>query len=113
MTTSEPEVALARMEMAAAAEAMLRGAVSYIEGSRIICSLMHDAGVDVLAEPFVAFVSISSQTEIVPIGKVREQWSAEARLSHACDWERAEQFAQKALEAECRELAAEFSGDKF
>jgi hypothetical protein len=53
------------------AQSMLDGRAGYIEGSRRICGLLDAARLEWLEPPFVMFVAIDSETDHVPVGKVR------------------------------------------
>lgn len=92
---------LARAKISDALKLMLAGQVSFIEGARIVNGWSHNAGFDRLSEPFVTFVAIDSETDDVPIGKVRELWAADAVAKHTEEWERAEAWAKQCGEPAC------------
>jgi alcohol dehydrogenase YqhD (iron-dependent ADH family) len=112
MEASGPDPNEAQAKIAAAADAMIANKVSFIEGSRTIASLLHAAGFDCLDEPWLSFVSIASQTDVVPVGKVRQLWSADAQLRHASEWRRAEAFAKAELEVECHKALKVLAGSR-
>jgi hypothetical protein len=97
---------LARAKIEETLNLMLTGQVSYIEGARIVNGWSHEAGFDRLSEPFVTFVAIDSETDAVPIGKVRDLWAADAVAKHLAEWESAEAWAQQCGEPACHKVLA-------
>jgi hypothetical protein len=89
-----------------ALEQMMAGQLSFIEGSRIVSSLTEAAGYDRLSKPFVAFVAIDSETDAVPIGRVRDLWHPDAVAKHAEAWSQSEAWAKQFGETACREALA-------
>jgi len=106
MSINVTSILQAQEAIAKSAEAMLAGELSYIRGARHICGLFDEARVNPFVEPFVTFVSVSSETDIVPFGWMRENWHPETRAQHELEWQRAEDWAGRALEAACRDLIA-------
>ena len=103
---SETERLLARDKLARTLEQMLDGKLSYIEGSRALNSISKAAGYDWLSEPFVTFVAIASETDAVPMGKVRDLWHPDAIAKHAGKWNQSEEWAKQVGEPACREALA-------
>ena len=93
----------AGIKLAETLELMLHGKLSFIEGSRTVIRLVETAGFDSLSEPFVTFNLIDSETDAVPIGKVRDLWDEDAVVRHALDWERSEAYAKLYGEPACHE----------
>ena len=97
---------LARAKIAETLKLMLAGQVSYIEGARIVNGWSHETGIDRLSEPFVTFVAIDSETDCVPLGKVRDLWASDAVAKHSAEWERSEAWAKQCGEPACHEVLA-------
>ena len=85
------------------AQSMLDGRTGYIEGSRQICGLLDAARLERLEPPFVMFVAIDSETDHVPVGKVRDRWHPDAKMKFAQEWADAEQYAKSHGEVACRQ----------
>ncbi len=68
--------------------------------------MLDSARLDRFEEPFVAFVAITSETDAVPIGELRERWHADARTKLEPEWAKAEQYAKDVGEPACREAVA-------
>lgn len=100
------DIKLARAKIAEALNAMLAGETSYIEGARLVNAWSDKAGFDRFSEPFVRFVAIDSETDAVPLGKVRELWAAEAVAKHESEWERGEAWSKKYGESACHAALA-------
>jgi hypothetical protein len=103
---SDTERLLARDKLGEALSQMMGGNLSFIEGSRIVNGLTEAAGYDRLSEPFVAFVAIDSETDAVPIGKVRDLWHPDAVAKHTDEWCQSEAWAKQVGEPACREALA-------
>jgi hypothetical protein len=98
------EIARCRKEMAVTAQAMLAGNCPFIEGAQTICGLFDCAQIDKFDEPFVTFLSISSETDVVPFGWLRENWHPSTRSENEIEWNEAENWAAKYGKAACREV---------
>ena len=77
------------------AQLLLDEKLSYIEGARQICSLRVDAEVPERDSDFDAFIVIESETDDLPIGSVREHWSATALRKLGPEIEEAEHWARE------------------
>jgi hypothetical protein len=106
MSINDAYITQMRQRIAATAEGMLSGQCSYIDGARRINDMLDSARLDRLEEPFVAFVAITSETDAVPIGELRERWHADARTKLEPEWAKAEQYAKDVGEPACREVVA-------
>jgi len=100
---SDTERVLARAKLVRALRQMLDRELSFIEGSRIVSGLVEKAGYDPLSEPFVRFVAIDSETDAIPVGKVRDLWHQDAVAKHAKGWTESEAWARQLGEHACRE----------
>jgi hypothetical protein len=106
MSLNAPEIERCRAQIVATAEAMLSGDCSYVEGVRAICGLLRNARIDPFDEPFVTFVAIDSETDAVPVGRLREQWHPEAKVRLQDEWNEAETYARSLGEPACRAAIA-------
>lgn len=106
MSINDGYIAQTRQRIAATAECMLSGQCSYIDGARRISDMLDGARLDRLGEPFVAFVVITSETDAVPIGELRDRWHADARIKLEPEWADAEQYAREVGEPACRNALA-------
>ena len=104
----EPESRIARRKIAEAARDMLNGALSFIEGARLICSLRGRAEVADFDPDIVVFVAIESETDTLPIGDARQHWAPEALAKLQPEINSAEKWAQEIGRAECRRLVDRF-----
>lgn len=113
MSINFDHIVQSRTEIADTAQAMLDGKLAYIEGCRLICSLLEPARLERLEKPFVVFVAVESETDTVPIGGARERWHPDAKHRLAQDWENAEQYAKTFGEAACRDAIAWINENPF
>ena len=104
MSVNVTSISQAREAIAKSAEAMLAGDLSYIRGARHICGLFDEARIDCYVELFVTFISVSSETDIVPFGWMRDNWHPETKAEHELQWQKAENWAGRALEDACMDL---------
>lgn len=107
----EARKARSRARIITTAKQMLTGECSYLEGSRIISDLLTAADIDRQVEPFVTFVAIESQTDHVPLGRVRELWSSEAVAKLTPEWNEWEARAMEDGEVACRRAIAMLTQD--
>lgn len=104
MSINADYIALYRNRIIETAQQMLAGHISYIEGTRLVCSLLSDARLNGLEPPFVAFIAIDSETDNVPVGLVRDRWQAAAKERYAEEWAQAEASAKRWGETACMEI---------
>jgi hypothetical protein len=78
MSWNESEILNARRVMFDAAQDMLAGRLSYIEGARKIFAANWTARLDELDPDLLPFVAIVSETDALPFGEMRSHWQAEA-----------------------------------
>jgi hypothetical protein len=100
------DVERARSKIAEALESALGGKVSFIDAARTVAPLVESAGFDRLAEPFVTFVAIDSETDDLPVARVRELWQPDSVAKQLPDWDRAEAWAKQIGETACRDALA-------
>jgi hypothetical protein len=74
MSYNEAEIIGARLEIAGAAQAMLAGELSYIEGSRKLLAAIKAAKLDWRDPDLLAFAGIDSETGELPIGPQEAFW---------------------------------------
>ena len=104
----EPESDRARREITEAARGMLSGALSFIEGARLICRLRRCAELADFDPDIVAFIAIESETDTLPIGDARQHWAPEALEKLQPEIDSAEKWAQEIGRAECQRLIDRF-----
>jgi hypothetical protein len=97
-----------KKELVRIAKHILSGELGVIEGSRQMNSA--SAGKDQwYDEPLIVFMSVSSQTDHLPIGDVRKQFTAEALVEKEKQLKDAEDFFRNSVFEACRKVVAEFS----
>ena len=104
MSINLDDIAQSRARIVDAAQRMLDGQCSYIEGARLICSLLDQARIDRLGQPFIVFIGISCETDDVPVGQLKEQWHPEAVSRLESKWADAERYAKNHGEPACRAI---------
>jgi hypothetical protein len=93
-----------------AAQAILDGKLSVIEGSRALASYAHDIVLDWSADPdFVVFGAIASETDDLPIGESRRNWSAQALAEGDAKLQRFTSAVESDVRAACANVIARFS----
>jgi len=98
----------ARQKIVIAAQAMLDGTLSFIQGARTIVWLSFPAKIH-SDKDIRPFVGIESETDAFPFGDVREHWKPEALNALRPEIEAAEQWARETGNAHCRNLIRRFS----
>jgi hypothetical protein len=81
----------ARFQILHAARQLIAGQLGVIAASRLLSHFRHEAEPKV-AEVLLTFVGIDSETDALPIGAVRENWSPEALKRKDREIAEAEQF---------------------
>ena len=89
MTVGDP---IARL--VAPCQGMLAGNVSFIEGSRYISGLGKLSGLDENDPDILVFVGVDSETDHIPFGEVRQQWSELAIDANVKQWREAVEWAK-------------------
>ena len=113
MSWNETEILAVRREIFDAAKAMLAGSLSYIEGARIIAKTWRAAKLDEDDDDFLPFVGIDSETEALPLGKIRELWNVAALETLQPDIDRSEAWAKGYGEPYCQNLVDRFSRNNW
>jgi hypothetical protein len=113
MSWNEAEIIGARRAMLDAAQAMLAGRLSYIEGARKIIAATWLARVDEWDPDLLAFEGINSETDALPFGEMRDHWQAAALAALRPEIDRLEVWARQFGEPYCRSLVARLSGSEI
>jgi len=111
MTSNSHQIKKVRGSIVDLARKMIAGECSYIEGSRLISGLLDAARLDRHEMPFLTFVAIDSETDAIPVGRILDHWSKDAKEAHASGWGHAEDWARSVGEAACRAVLSELSND--
>lgn len=98
----------ARIQIAAAAEKMLNGTVSFIEGAREITALRWRAALDQFDPDILPFVGIDSETDILPLGEVTKLWAPDALAKLQPEIVSAQEWAGDFGERHCHSLIRRF-----
>jgi hypothetical protein len=86
---------------------MLQGNLSFIEGSRVLAKTAYTAGLD--RDPdFVTMIAIDSETDSLPVERVRTLWDAGALSRIEDEITKAEEWARKCRETACRSIVDRF-----
>ena len=78
MSWNESEILEARRAILDAAQDMLAGRLTYIEGARKIVAIWWRSKLDERDADFLPFVGIDSETEALPFGEMRAHWQPAA-----------------------------------
>jgi hypothetical protein len=111
MSWNESEILAARRRILKAAQDMLAGKLSYIEGSRKIVAAGATARLDERDPDLLPFVGIVSETDALPFGEMRERWQAAALDALQPEIGQKEAWARRFGEPHCRSLVERFSND--
>ncbi|UPJ53290.1 hypothetical protein IVB30_19445 [Bradyrhizobium sp. 200] len=103
----------ARLAIFEAAQDMLAGRLSYIEGARKISSAVFSWGLDELDADVRCFVGIASETDALPLGKMKEYWQAAALKALQPEIDKKEAWARELAEPHCRSLLHRFSSGQI
>lgn len=90
--------------MAELLRSMLRGELSFIEGSRDLWRLAESANLPEDDEDVTAFLAIDSETDALPVGRDRQYWAAEALERKAPEIAAAEAWARSFGETAAQRL---------
>lgn len=113
MSWNESEILKARHAIFDAAQDMLAGRLTYIEGSRKIFEAWWTSKLDEGDADFLPFVGIASETEALPFGKMRAHWQPAALDALQSEIDRMENWARQFGEPYCRNLVARFSSGQI
>lgn len=112
MSWNESEILAARQTILEAAQAMLAGKLSYIEGARKIVAAWWTSKLDERDADFLPFVGIASETEALPFGEMRAHWQAAALETLQPKISQSEAWAKKFGEPFCQNLVNRLSEGK-
>jgi hypothetical protein len=113
MSWNEADIIRARRVMLEAAQGMLAGRLSYIEGARKIIAARSAARLDESDPDLLPFIAIDSETDALPFGEMRSHWQPAALEALQPTIDQSEAWAQRAGEPHCRNLVARFATGKF
>jgi hypothetical protein len=113
MSWNESEIMNARRVMVDAAQDMLAGRLSYIEGARKIVAAKWMARLDESDPDLLPFEGIVSETDALPFGEMRGHWQRAALEALQPEIGRMEAWARRFGEPYCRNLVARFSGTRI
>jgi hypothetical protein len=111
MSWNESEIMDARRAILDAAQAMLAGRLSYIEGARTIFSAQSAARLNEWDPDLLPFVGIVSETDALPFGEMRAHWQPAALQALQPEIDRMEAWARRFGEPYCQNLVARFSAE--
>jgi hypothetical protein len=103
----------ARRAILEAAQEMLAGSLSYIEGARKIKQVWYSSRLNEKDPDFLPFVGIDSETDALPLGEMRVHWQAGALKALQPEIDRMEDWARNFGEPHCRSLVDRFSRGKI
>jgi hypothetical protein len=112
--SNEERSAYLRGKVVAICEAILRGEMGAIPGSRILNKLEFDllhydtVGSIERDEDFLPFVLIDSETDGLPVDMERNNWSTEALKQKDQEIVKAEEWARELAVAACKKLIERF-----
>lgn len=98
----------ARRNLVKLCQAMLSGRLSYFEGAAEICRLRDQIRIHDFDPDIMAFVVISSETDHLPLERMRHRWSAETLKMLEPEFERTEQWAASFASEACMHLVQRF-----
>lgn len=106
--TNEHHTSSVRKEIAQTITLMLVGDFCFLEGAQKIADLRHEAAVEEFDQDFMVFVAIASETDHLPIGKMRANWQVESLERHQSEIDSAIKWAREIGEPACRSILARF-----
>ena len=109
MSWNESEIRESRRAIFDAAQDMLAGRLTYIEGARKIFAAWWTSKLDEGDADFLPFVGIVSETDALPFGEMRAHWQQAALEALQSEIDRKETWAREFGESHCRSLVARFN----
>lgn len=101
----------ARAEVVAAAQAILSGELGIIEGARVLSSLSSRLVDSWATDPeFQVFGVLDTETDHLPVGRVREFWDPAALAEKDAIVQGIEAGSRAEVEEACRRLIARYRG---
>ena len=96
-------------EVVAAADAVLAGKLGIIEGARVLSSLSHRVIDNWASDPeFRVFGALDTETDDLPVGRVRDLWDPAALVEKDAIIQRIEASSRAEVEEACRRLIVRF-----
>ncbi len=87
---------------------MLDGTLHYLEGAIELSSLRFAVGVSEDDKDFMAFVVVDSETDHLPVGACRDNWSSAALARLEPEIQQAVEWAKGVSWAACQSIVARF-----
>ena len=106
--SERPEIRSQRELAIGIAEAVLRGDLGVIEGSRRMLPFRWTTGVDEMDDDFLTLVGVDSETDHLPIGQVRREWDKTALARKDQEIAATEAFYREHVFATCRSIITRF-----
>jgi len=97
-----------RRRVVEVAEGILDGRIGVIDGARRLCRLRSSVCEDDLDADFLRFIGIDSETDTLPIGEVRDVWSADTLVRKGEELKAAEALYRDVSFGAYRKLLARF-----
>lgn len=107
--THDEYIQTLRKKVCDLAKKMLDGSIDYLEGAIKISSLRFDLDLPKDDEDILVFSLISSETDHLPIGSAKLQWSKEALLRLKPEFESSTNWAKEVSLTNCKNLLKRFS----
>ena len=106
--THEEYIQKQRQRVFGLVEKMLENSIDYLEGAVEISSLRFELGLANNDEDFLIFAIISSETDHLPIGNAKLQWSKEALLALIPEYESSTKWAKEISLSSCKNILERF-----
>ena len=106
--THEEYIQKQRQKVCGLAAKMLEGSIAYLEGAVEISALRFDLDIAKDDEDILVFSLISSETDHLPIGGAKFQWSKEALLRLEPEYESSTNWAKEVSLSNCKNLLKRF-----
>ena len=103
-----PEIPSKRELAIGIAGEVLRFDLGVIESSRQMLTFRWTSGVDEFDDDFLTLVGVASETDHVPIGRVRREWDSTALAHKVQEIAATEAFYREHVFAACRSIIARF-----
>jgi hypothetical protein len=113
LSWNESEILESRRAIFDAAQDMLTGKLTYIEGALKIVGAWRSSKLDERDADFLPFVGIDSETEALPFGGMRAHWQLAALDALQPEIDRMETWARKFGESHCLNLVARVSSGQI
>jgi hypothetical protein len=110
LVTSDDTIKWPLRDALRAAQALLDGELSLIEGSIALAAYAHDVVPDWRVDPdFVVFGALASETDHLPIGQARSRWSVDALARADAEIEAIEAQSRARVRQACENMIRRFS----